>query len=523
MRLTGKTSRIFSSIAAFTLVAVAMAPTTPAQAGDSGLKAKPNILVIQTDDQTVADVQYMPYVKAFMGRHGVTFDQFITPFAICCPSRAVDMTGSYGHNNGVNANFPPAGGYVPWTANNGKKFIGAWLRNAGYQTVHLGKYINGYAFPNKPRPAPPLGWTDFQMTADPSTYQMYGYRVNEPGGSHKYGSFYVERPRNYSTDVFRAKAVKEIKEQAQIPGPFFMQVAFLAPHVETKPILGRPTPQRWMDVDFPDPDTGITTIPPRPAKRHKNAFPNMPLAMDPSFNLADVSDKNDFVKNLPLLSSEEIDEVAYDNRRRRQSLLSVDEAILRMVRELRKTRQYDNTIIVLMGDNGYLLGEQRISMGKYFPYEPALRVPFMMSGPGIRKGARVGQLVSGIDVAPTLLEFARVRPTGRVPDGMSLRPLLTGHSMRKRSVLLSSGPQTGPNGDTLPLFHGVRSARYVWVQYEDASRTVEFYDLLNNPYEVRNQATDPEYASIIAAMEAEYERLKDCYGRSCRAPTRIPN
>ena len=61
------------------------------------------------------------------------------------------MTRSYPHNNGVNANFPPSGGFVPWEKKSGNKQIGKWLQDAGYYTAHIGKYINGYAFP-KPSP-----------------------------------------------------------------------------------------------------------------------------------------------------------------------------------------------------------------------------------------------------------------------------------------------------------------------------------------------------------------------------------
>lgn len=476
---------------------------------------RPNIVVLQTDDQTIEDLSVMPGARALIARRGVNFSQMITPFAICCPSRAAQMTGSYPHNNGVQANFPPAGGYVPWEKKSGNKFIGKWLKDAGYHTVHIGKYINGYAYGNRRNAPVPKGWSEWHGSTDPSTYQMWGYRLNEPDGSKKYGKFPIQNPKKYSSDVYGAKAIKIVKQQAKVPGPFYMQVEFLAPHVETVPLKGKLLPKSWVDVDDPDAGTGIQTIPPRPAPRHKNFFNDMPLQQDPSFNEADVSDKNEFVRNLPLLSDEKVEELVEDNRQRRRSLLAVDEAITGIVAALKKTRQYKNTVIVMMGDNGYLLGQHRISMGKYFPYEPALKIPFMMSGPGIRKNAQIDDLVSLIDLAPTLLDFARVKPTGRVPDGMSLKPALTGKKApRNRSVLLSSGPQRGPNGEFLPLFDGIRSAHYVWFRFEDGFE--EMYDLRADPYELTNVAGDPAYASIRGRLVADWERLKDCSGRSCR-------
>lgn len=491
----------------------------PGTRGD--IVRQPNIVVFQTDDQTVQDLSVMPGVRALIARQGVTFNQMVTPFPICCPSRAAEMTGSYPHNNGVNANFPPSGGFVPWEKKSGNKQIGKWLQDAGYYTAHIGKYINGYAFPNRPRAKVPTGWSEWHGSADPSTYQMYGYRLNEPDGSHQYGKFPVQNPKYYSSDVYGRKAAKIVREQAKRPGPFYMQVEFLAPHVETVPLKRGFIPQSWADVDNPNSSTGIQTIPPRPALRHRNFFNNMPLEEDASFNEADVSDKGSFVRNLPLLTSDQIDDLVEDNRARRRSLLAVDEAITKVIHELKKTKQDRNTVIVMMGDNGYLLGQHRISMGKYFPYEPALQIPFMMSGPGIRRNQTESKLVSLIDLAPTLLDMAHAKATGRKPDGMSLRRTLAGlGSPRTRSVLLSSGPQRGPNGEYLPLYDGVRSANFAWWRYEDGFE--EMYDLRSDPYELTNIASDPAYASTRALMIAEWNRLKNCKGTSCQKPSIAP-
>ncbi len=507
----------------------ARAATSPEVGGDSpspdGSASKgdrrPNIVVMQTDDQTLADLAVMKRARSLLQTRGVTFNQMVTPFAICCPSRAAQMSGSYPHNNGVSANFPPAGGYVPWEKKSGDKSIGSWLQRAGYYTVHIGKYINGYAYPNRDNVAVPTGWSEWHGSADPSTYQMWGYQLNEPTGSRTYGKFWKQDPATYSTDVYRRKAVKVVRQQARRSGPFFMQVAFLAPHVETVPLKVGFIPQPWVDTDDPDPQFGIKSIPPRPAPRDRDAFPNMPLAKGPSFNEADVSDKGPFVRDLPLLTDEDIQDLVEDNRRRRRSLLAVDDAVRNIVHTLRATDQLKNTVIVFMGDNGYLLGQHRISMGKYFPYEPALRIPFVMRGPGIRSGADVERLVSLIDVAPTLLDFAGAKAVGRRPDGMSLRPLLSGsHGIRKRSVLLSSGPQRAPNGENLPLFDGVRTTKFAWWRYEDGFE--EMYDLRNDPDELTNIAQDPAYADTRDELIAEWNRLKDCYGRSCRSRSAAP-
>lgn len=243
------------------------------RAPSSRVSARPNFVVIQTDDSTIQDLKVMPSVKRLLQDRGTNFTQMMTPFAICCPSRAAMMSACYPHNNGVNANFPPDGGYGVWEQNNGTQFVGAWLKNAGYHTVHIGKYINGYGYMNNPKAPVPQGWSEWHGSTDLSTYQMWGYRLNEPTGSHKYGNFSVKNPKYYSTDVYRGIAETVIAKQAAKKAPFYMQVAFLAPHVETKPLKRSAIKQAglsYVDVDAPDASTGIQSIPPRPAPRHED-------------------------------------------------------------------------------------------------------------------------------------------------------------------------------------------------------------------------------------------------------------
>lgn len=494
---------------------------TPTSRSDS----RPNFVVIQTDDQTVQDLKVMPAVKKLLQEQGTTFTQMMTPFAICCPSRAAMMSACYPHNNKVQANFPPDGGYGVWEKNNGTKFVGAWLKNAGYHTVHIGKYINGYGYINNPKARDPQGWSEWHGSTDLSTYQMWGYRLNEPGGSRVYGNFNVKNPKYYSTDVYRSIAQNVIKEQATKKGPFYMQVAFLAPHIETKPLsqsAAKKLPLSRVDIDAPEASTGIQTIPPRPAPRHEGLLKNMKLDQDPSFNEVDVTDKHPFIQALPLLDSAKIQDLVDDNRQRRQSLLAVDEAVNGIVRTLEKTGQMDNTYIIFVGDNGYVLGQHRISKGKYFPYEPALNIPFIVRGPGIQRNATFSQMVTLMDITPTVLDIANVTPTGRTPDGISLVNALTrGTPIVDRTLLLSSGPQDSPSGEPLPMFDGVRNSRYSYWKYQDGFE--ELYDRSVDPFEMSSVANDPAYAKVKAALAAEWSVLKDCAGASCQvASARIP-
>lgn len=501
---------------------VAAAPSVEAPVAPANSE-RPNFIIVQTDDMTVEDLDVMPAVRQLIGDAGATMEQMLTPFALCCPSRASMMTGSYPHNTKVSANFPPEGGFVPWERNNGEKHTAYWLQQAGYHTVHIGKYINGYGMYNRPVARTPSGWSEWYGTSDPSTYQMYGFRMNEPSGSKVYGDFYVQDKSNYGTDVFTSKAIGVINRAAESDDPFFLQVAYLAPHVETIPLTDGSWQDSWADVDKPEAGSGIDvqSIPPRPALRHQDLLPDIPLTQDPSFNEADRSDKHPFIQAIPPLTEEKIEELAADNRSRKLSLLAVDEGVKRMIKRLRVTGQLNNTYIVFMGDNGYLLGQHAISYGKYFPYEPALRIPALIRGPGIERNTIVKKATFEIDIAPTVLELAGVKPTRRV-DGKSLvGTLIDGERLRSRPLLLSSGPQKSASGAQLPMFDGVRTHRYVWWIYEDGFE--EMYDLRVDPYQLESVADDPAYRRTRSALMRLWDRLEECTGKDCRIRTpRIP-
>ena len=90
----------------------------------------------------------LPTVKRLIGDEGVTFDNNFDSFSLCCPSRATFLTGQYSHNNNVRGNAPPNGGYETLDKSN---TLAVWLHGAGYYTVHLGKFLNGYGRRNPPR------------------------------------------------------------------------------------------------------------------------------------------------------------------------------------------------------------------------------------------------------------------------------------------------------------------------------------------------------------------------------------
>lgn len=449
---------------------------------------RPNVIVLMTDDQTVESLRVMPQVRRSLMREGATFENSFVSYPLCCPSRATLLTGQYAHNHGVLSNAPPAGGYQ---ALDGAQTLPVWLRRAGYTTALVGKYLNGYGR-ERPREVPP-GWSEWYASVDPTTYRYFGYTLNENGRLVRYG----RRPEQYDTDVFADLAVDVVRRRAREAAPFFLWVSFLAPHE------GGPTgPERVRGSALPAP-------------RHRGRFAEEPLPRPASFDEADVSDKPPGVRGRPRLDRTHVAAITERYRLRLESLLAVDDAVGRIVSELERAGELENTLIVFTSDNGYLQGEHRIPLGKVSLYEPATRVPLVMRGPGIRAGLRLSQAVSNVDLAPTIVDVARAR-AGLTMDGESLWPLLRDPGIYRGRDLLHEG--SGGSSSVLS-FTALRTPRWVYAQHFSGAE--ELYDLEHDPDQLVNLASSAEAAAVRSELRGRLAALARCAGQGCRVGPRI--
>ncbi|MGH3995387.1 MAG: sulfatase family protein, partial [Pseudonocardiaceae bacterium] len=334
------------------------------------MQARPNVLVLLTDDQTLESMRVMGGVRSVLGAEGTTFQRAFVSNPLCCPSRATLYTGQYTHNHGVIGNRPPEGGYGRLDKS---EWLPVWLQRAGYHTVHIGKFMNGYGQDSPPTEVPP-GWDEWYTSVDPSTYSFTGYELNENGVVTAYPT--------YSTDEYSQRAVDAVGRLAPSAEPFFLSVAFLAPH------SGGPSD--------PDDPAGLAT--PMPAPRHRDRFAGEPLPATPAFDEADVSDKPSFVRRRPRLSDEREAAIGEMYQQELESLLAVDDGIVRVVDALRASGELENTLIVFTSDNGFFHGEHRIPYGKVMVYEPSIRVPLILRGPGVPAGASNPAFVSNVDL-----------------------------------------------------------------------------------------------------------------------------
>ena len=449
---------------------------------------KPNLLVIMTDDLETDDLKALPSVR-LLAQQGTTFDNSFVGYSLCCPSRATYLTGQYNHNNGVLSNAPPDGGFGRLDHTN---TLPVWLQAAGYHTTHIGKYLNGYESPSFHTTVPP-GYSEWQGLAI-GTYRMYDYSINDNGTLVPYGTASAD----YQTDVLADRAVAAISERAASPQPFYLKFSPLAPH-SSGAIAGH-------NGQGPD-----------PAPRHRGAFAGEPLDVGPAYDEADVGDKPASIQQLPRITPQVRTRIDTRNRRRLASLLAVDEAITRMVAELDAAGELDQTIIAFTSDNGWQEGEHRVVQGKVRVYEPSIRVPLIVRGPGFAAGAVAPAMAINVDLPRTLAAAAGAFP-GRLQDGLDLREVAGGSQRALARPLLN---ETGVPGLSSRNFHqAIRTGTHKYVEHASGER--ELYDLRSDPDELVNVVNDPAQAGTLAQLQARLAVLKTCVGESCIDPQPPP-
>jgi N-acetylglucosamine-6-sulfatase len=517
---------IAAALVAFVLAAAVLgAVQERASAADS---SKPNVIFILTDDQTLAEMQALPHTRALLADQGATFDRAYISYPLCCPSRATFLTGEYIHNTNVRGNDPPVGG---WGRFNGlgteAKALPVWLQDAGYETVHLGKYLNGY--PNTDPPVPP-GWDEWYGKLSQYNPTLYGnqiyfnYSLLEQGpGGPTHIVDYGQGEDDYQTDVLADKAVDAIHRLGG-PGqsqPFFLNLWFSAPHA---PYVA--------------------------AARYAGAFDGTPVAHNASLNEKVMSDKPKFMRRLHKLKRRQLAFIHERQRNRLAQLLSVDDAVDQIYQALSQEGRLDDTYIVFSSDNGYFAGEHRIAQGKYLPYEPSSHVPLIIRGPGIAPGSHSPELVSNADLAPTIAAIAGATPQ-LTEDGRSLLPYAENPSARSTRPILLEG-DTGSNltggeaGEAsvgssaslkgkrgvgnleqepiaekaravrAPAYRAIRTDRYLYVRYAGRAGA-ELYDMAIDPLQLRSREHDPRYRFVKAWLAARLLALEPCAGSLCSA------
>lgn len=476
--------------------ATTVAPDPVDAGAPNGLQ--PNIVVFMTDDQTLEQMRALPLVGDLIVDEGMTFTQSVTNLPSCCPSRATFLTGQHAGNHGVLTNSGVNGGFAAF--DDQETAVPVALSDAGYHTIFVGKYLNGFGILTSQRYVPP-GWADFRGLVAPTEvlYHSPSFLVN--GTLTDFGA------DDYSTDVMNEYAVDAVGDAPD--APFFAWVSYPAPHATA----GAPRP----GFDYLELQREAATLteekflrPPGVAPRHERIYVDESVPPVPSMNEFDVSDKPVMLRRR-IRDVEEFATVTDFYRAQLGSLRAVDESVADIVAAIEARDDGRDTWFFFTSDNGLLLGQHRHFGTKYFPYEESLRVPLYISGPGVAAGSSTPQLVSNVDLAPTILDIAGATPL-REPDGMSLLPVLLGTEQPAGRAVLIQGFNFNASA---PSYRGVHTGDSVYVEWLTGER--ELYDLTVDPYQLVNVVDDPDAASLLERDLRLLDELADCAGAACRS------
>jgi len=432
---------------------------------------RPNLLFIVTDDQradmlgVVNPLLQTPNMDR-LANEGVRFENAFVTTPICAASRASLLTGAFERTHGYTFGTPPL---APDFVHQSYPTV---LREAGYHTGFIGKFgVN-----TEEGATDTLFDTFVPLWTDP-------YFKEQEDGSVR-----------HLTDITADESIAYLRS-AELTRPFALTVSFNAPHAddgdERQYIWPEAMDTLYGDTEFPDP----------------------PLS-DPAFFDA----LPEFLRDASLNRIRwywrfDTPEKAQQMTKGYYRMVSgVDAAIGRILDELESLDMAENTVVVLMGDNGYFLGERGYA-GKWLPLDLSIRVPIVVFDPRAEsrlRGSTPSLPVLNIDLAPTLLDLAGVEvPT--TMQGRSLIPLLSGEAPPDwREDFFVEHLLENPD---IPKHEGVRGGRFKYARYfEQVPVYEELYDLLADPMETRNLSGDPDYRDVLEELRRRTDELRDEYG-----------
>ena len=454
------TRREFISSASATVGSLACA------SGPSGQDPPLNVLFLFPDQMRAHAMGCMgnPDVKTpnldRLASEGVLFRNHFANSPVCCPARAIILTGKYAHANGMVAN--------DLRLRESETAVSEVFAEAGYRTGFVGKWhLDGG--PRQP------GWI-------PPGARRQGFEfwaANEVSHAHFDTHYFRDEPepipiKTFEAEVWADLGIEFLRKTRNDLRPFFLTVQMGPPH---DPYLA---PDEYMAMYDPE---AITLRP----------------------NFAGDESDTDLEPNPYVRTPGRHEIAAYY-----AMVTAVDDQVGRILAELDELGLRDRTIVIVSSDHGDMLGSHGARL-KRKPWEESIRVPGIVRHPRAASGGETEALFSHVDIAPTLLSLCGLE----VPDEMQGADL---------SAVILGQSEIGPDSAYFQIFgpflaggvesgwRGIRTSRYMYARTQEEPWVL--YDLEEDPFELRNLADDPASAGIRDDLEAELSRWMERTGDS---------
>ncbi len=451
---------------------------------------RPNIVLLYTDQQRWDTIRcsgnrhvMTPYMDQ-LAQGGVLFENAFCNAPICMPSRQSMLSGQYPSTIGCTTNGINMSEDIP--------VIPTILKSYGYHTANIGKLHFKEHYNRDHRDLhPSYGFDHLVLSDEPGCYddayikwvtehdpsQVENCRcstvpewpgkpvVKHPRKPHQ--PYIFEGPEHLTSSAFVADETCEYIRRQHQNNPFFVIAGFYAPHSPINP------PKRFLEMYDPS---------------------QMPLPMrNEGENPMNLSDER----------WREIKAAYY------ALVTHVDDCIGKILKTLEETGLRDNTLIILTSDHGEHLGDHGMTTKGPPGLDSCTHIPLILSFPGrVAHAQKKPQLVEAVDIVPTIVDFCGIQ----IPpflQGKSLRPLLEGKPYQERKSVFI---------EYRPLPHEIWKAEMSQDPYHRAWKTVrthEFkycasstgeellFDYHQDPFELQNVATQPEYRNRLNEMRAE--------------------
>ena len=468
------TANLRFAILTASLAAASCSATTPPPAAPR----LPNIVFIVVDDMRWDEMRVAghPVLETpnmdRLAREGMRFLNAFATTPLCSPSRASLLTGQYARTHGIIDNTARPSHDLPTFPRE--------LQRAGYATGFFGKWHMGND--DSPRP----GFTHW--VAMPGQGEAIDPHLNVDGQRLQ--------ANGYVTDVL----TDYVERFIQLAGekPFLAYLAHKAVH----PNIVQQN------------DGSLASVAGQPggfvaADRHRGRYKDQAMPRRPNAFKPPV-DKPALMRRIGTLPPLGRDTATTDDemRGRAEMLLGVDDSLGRILAALEKASVLDNTIVVFTSDHGYFYGEHGLNEERRLAYEETIRIPLLVRYPSrVKAGAVASEMVLTLDLAPTLLELARLTPLPGM-QGRSLAPIFSGTPGDWRSSFLVEYYSDTVFPRILKMgYSAVRTSSAKYIEYRDLTGMNELYDLDADPYEERNLIASPAAAMLLETMQRELKRV----------------